>query len=136
MSYDPGKLYHLLNRGFIGQNLYDHNYGITRNLYDLTDILSGYRAYKDTIAKNQVQIDYDQYMKNAYEQKLSDWHKGFPNRTIKYPALSMAGSIAGYNAGISGANYSNDIVASNYAGSALYRGMGLYNVASRVSRFM
>lgn len=135
-SYDPEKLNRLLNRGFFGQSYYDRNIGFSRDMYDITDILFGYRSYRDNLAKNQVQIDYNQYMKNAYERKLADWNKNVPNRSIRYPELAMAGSIASYDAGISSANYSNDIVGSNYAGSHLYRGMGLYGIAGRLSRSM
>ena len=126
---------HFANRGFLGDYLYSNKTN-WNHWYDNLDTLFGYRSYKDTLAKNQLQIDYNQYMANANTRKLADWNKnvGSQGRKIAYPELSMAGAIFGYNTGVGSAYLSNDIAYSNYAGSHLYRGMGLYGIAGRVSR--
>lgn len=87
-------------------------------------------------ASNQAQIDYNNYLKQAYERQLADWHKNVPNREIAYPELAYAGSIYRADTGIARSTLSNYSADANYYGNLPSRGSGLYSVGSRLTRFL
>lgn len=102
--------------------------------------VTGRRAYENTQKSNQVEIDYLQYQKQAYERQLADWHRNVPNREIAYPELSYPGAIRGINTGVTRLGYGTDSAYANYVGHmantalGMARGAGLYKVPGRAYR--
>lgn len=129
MSVDYDRLY---NAGRSAAKLL----GYSDPYLDAADLFNGWRKYHDTVKSNQVQINYNEYMKAGNQRALNDWQKlyGSKGLSIKYPEFSYAGSIAGYDAGISRSYIANDIAGSNLVGGLPYKGAGLYGVAGRAVR--
>lgn len=112
------------------------NPNLTEGTSRIWDYVTGKMQYKNTIASNQAQIDYNEYLREGNERALRDWQKNVPNRTIKYPELSYAGAIYRSDTGTARAMYDNDSAVANYYGNLGFRLAGLYGISSRVSRWM
>lgn len=112
------------------------NPAILDGVSKLWDYVTGKTQYENTIASNQAQIDYNEYLRRGNERALADWHKNVPNRQIKYPELSYAGAIYRANTGTARSMYDIDSASANYYGNLGFRLAGLYGIASRVSRWM
>lgn len=100
---------------------------------DSADLFNGWRSYHDKKRSNEIQIDYNTMMANANQRAYNDWIKNV-RKTMRYPELSYAGAVAGYNSGSSRAYISSDIAGADTVGSLPYRGAGLYGIASRAFR--
>lgn len=105
---------------------------INSYVYDLF----GYTQKRNAQRSVQTQIDYNDYLKGAYERQYRDWQRnvGSKGRTIKYPELSYPGQMYRTDTSSARAMYDYANAEANYRGNFLFRGAGLYGVLGRVSR--
>lgn len=133
MAYEFGLHGYGLNPYRNLKTMYSRNWN---NVKQFFGDVSGYNQYKQTQRSNQVQIDYDTYLRRGNERALADWKRNVPGRQIRYPELSYPGAIYRSDTGVARSMYSSDSALSNFAGNVVYRGAGLYHVAGGVSRRM
>ena len=92
------------------------------------------RDNSQQIQRNQ--IDYNEYLRQANERALADWHRHVPNREIKYPEFSYAGQIYAASKNIANSGLTYDSASANYNRNVAYRYAGLYGISSKFARFM
>lgn len=112
------------------------NPNLTKGVSRVWDYVTGKTQYDNTIASNQAQIDYNEYLRVGNERALADWKRGFPGKEIRYPELSYPGAIYRTNTGTARTMFDSDSATANYYGNLGFRLAGLYGIASRVSRWM
>lgn len=124
----PGLVYDM----FSGPGYWKNVEAIWNGFGSLLGITQGHNQ-QESIA---TQMDYEQYLRNANERALADWHRNVPNRTIKYPEFSYEGQIRRADTALTRLGLDYDTTYANMTSGAFYKGAGLYGVGSRLTRRM
>lgn len=118
--------------------MYAH--GLFNPVQDFWNSMTGFKQNYNTQLSTKKQIDYNEYLNAGNQRAIDDWNntigKKGHGRTIRYPELSYAGAVARANTGSYRAMYDASNSSANYYGNLPYRGLGLYGVGSRVSRWL